>query len=67
MKGPRDFVRYNEEFAKNHVRYNKTLDKESDSEVRFGVTGFVKKFDGPCNIYMTSYGSRDHKFENMRQ
>ena len=23
-------------------------------------------FDSPCNISMTSYGSRDHKFENMR-
>ena len=22
MKGPRDFVRYNEEFAKNLIRYN---------------------------------------------
>ena len=43
------------------------LDKESDNEVRFGVTGFLKKFGGPCNISMTSYGSRDHKFENMRQ
>ena len=43
------------------------LDKESDSEVRFGVTGFLKKFDGPCNISMTSYGPRDHTFENMRQ
>ena len=43
------------------------LYKESDSEVRFGLTGFLKKFDGPCNISMPSYGSRDHKFENMRQ
>ena len=42
------------------------LYKEPDSEVRFSVTGFLKKFDGPCNIYMTSYWSRDHKFENMR-
>ena len=32
------------------------LYKESDSEVRFGVTIFLKKFDGPCNISMTSYG-----------
>ena len=43
------------------------LYKESDSEVRFGVTGVLKKLDGPCNISMTSYGSRDLKFENMRQ
>ena len=43
------------------------LYKESDSQARFGVTGFLKKLDCPCNISMTSYGSRDHKFDNMRQ
>ena len=43
------------------------LDKEYDSDVHFGVASFLKKFDGPCNISMTSYGSRDHKFENIRQ
>ena len=42
------------------------LDKESDYDVHFGVASFLKKFDGPCNISMTSYGSRDHKFENMK-
>ena len=42
------------------------LNKESDSDVHFGITSFLKKFDGPCNISMTLYGSRDHKFENMR-
>ena len=57
--------------ANTQICYLKTdfgvfLDKESDSEVRFGVTGILKKFDGPCNISMT-YGSHVHKFENMRQ
>ena len=42
------------------------LDKGSDSDVHFGVTSFLRKFDDPCNISMTSYGSRDHKFENVR-
>ena len=47
--------------------YLKThFDKESDSDVHFDVTSFLKIFDGPCNISMTSYGARDHKFENMR-
>ena len=43
------------------------LDKESDSDVHFGVASFFKKFDGPCNISMTSYGSLDREFENMRR
>ena len=49
------------------IDFDAFLYKESDSEARSGVTGFLKKFDGPRNISMTSYGSRDHKFENMRQ
>ena len=43
------------------------LDKESDSDVHFGVARFLKKLDGPCNIYMTSYWSRDNKFENLKR
>ena len=44
------------------------LHKESDSDdVHFCVARFLKKFDGPCSVSMTSYGSHEHKFENMRK
>ena len=51
-------------YLKTH--FDVFLGEESDSDVHFCVASFLKKFDGPCNISMTSYGSRDHKFENMR-
>ena len=40
-------------------------DEECYANASFGVSRFLKKFDGPYNISMTADGSRDNKCENM--